>query len=43
MGPQGTVDPSFKSILQSYGLCLGSASADSLPIMSRYWLNSAGT
>jgi len=43
MGPHDTVLPSCKSILQSYSLCSGRASTASLLVMSRYFLNSAGT
>ena len=43
MGPHGAVVPSFRSILQSYGLCSGSGSAASLFMMPRYLWNSLGT
>jgi len=43
MGPHSAVLPSWRSILQSYERCSGSASAASLPIIPKYWRNSAGT
>jgi len=42
MGHHGAVLPSCRSILQSYGLCSARASAASLLMMSRYFLNCAG-
>jgi len=43
MGPHGAVVPSFRSILQSYVRCSGSASATFFPMIPRNCRNSPGT
>jgi len=43
MGPHGAVVPSFRTILQSYVRCSGSASTTSFPMIHRNCRNSLGT